>query len=216
MRTRWLFLVVILALTLAACDQQPASSALEYSTAFEGSVSPGQTLPGTDVKYIGKTEQGAQMTIGGQVALKRTLDSITWKGEAAPGVILDYNLRVTTFDAQSLNALGTAKITVSNPKPKAVAATSLPKDAAVFKGVVTYDVPRGKTIPGTTVTYDGKTPDGAKLGGIEGYALRKTADSIVWLGQLADKLWLELDLRLVAFDENAMQVTGTATLYLKP
>jgi hypothetical protein len=79
MRTRWLFLVVILALTLAACDQQPASSALEYSTAFEGSVSPGQTLPGTDIKYMGKTEQGAQMTIGGQVALKRTLDSLTWK-----------------------------------------------------------------------------------------------------------------------------------------
>ena len=215
MRTRWLILIAMLALPLAAC-QRPASSALEYSTAFEGSILPGQTLPGTDIKYIGKTDQGAQMTIGGQAALKQTLDSLTWKGEITPSVTLDYNLRVTTFDAKALNAIGTAKIAVSNAKPKAVAATTLPKGAAVFKGVVTYDVPIGKAVPGTTITYDGKTPDGAKLGGIEGYALRKAADSIVWLGQLADKLWLELDLRLVSFDENAMQVTGTATLYLKP
>jgi len=215
MRTR-LILVVMLALAVAACDQQLPAGAIEYSTAFERSIPVGQTLPGTDIKYVGKTEQGAQMTIGGQVALKRALDSLTWKGEAAPGVNVDYNLRIVTFDAQSLQAVGTAKVVVSSPKPKAVAATTLPKGAAVFKGVVTYDVPRGKAIPGATITYDGKTPEGAKLGGIEGYALRKTADSIVWLGQLADKLWLELDLRLVSFDENAMQVTGTATLYLKP
>lgn len=216
MRTLWLILIAVMALALAACNEQPPSGTLEYSTAFDGSIPPGQTLPGTDIKYIGKTDQGAQVTIGGQVALKRTLDSLTWSGEAVPGVNLDYNLRVTTFDAQSLNAVGTTQVTVSNPKPRAVAATTLPKGAAVFKGLVTYNVPLGKTIPGATITYDGKTPNGAKLGGIEGYAFRETADSIVWLGQLADKLWLELDLRLVSFDANGMQVTGTATLYLKP
>ena len=75
---------------------------------------------------------------------------------------------------------------------------------------------KGKTIPGTTITYDGKTPDGAKLGGIEGYAFRKEADSIAWFGKLSDNCFLQLDLRLVVYTDSAMQVTGTATLYLKP
>ena len=214
MRIRSVFLVAIVALALAGCKRELAAGAMEYSTAFERSIPVGQALPGTDVKYVGKTEQGAQVTIAGQPALKRALDSLTWRGEVAPGVNVDYNLRIITFDAQSLDAIGTAKVVISNVNPKAIPATSLPKGAPTFKGIVTYDVSKGKAIPGTTITYDGKTPDGARLGGIEGYPLRQAADSVAWTGQLADKVFLELDLRLVAFSDSAMQVTGTATLYL--
>ena len=216
MKIRWLLLFAVLALVLAACARQLPAGTMEYSTAFERGIPVGQTLPGTDIKYIGKTEQGAQMTIGGQQALKRTLDSLTWRGQVAPGVTIDYNLRVITFDSQSLQAGGTAKVVVSDVKPQAVPVTALPQDVPTFKGVVNYKVPKGKAIPGTTITFDEKTSDGAKLGGLDGYPLRKTADSIAWTGQLADRVYLELDLRLVTFSEDAMQVTGTATLYLKP
>ena len=216
MRFRWPLLFAMLALTLAACARELPSGTMEYATAFERGIPVGQTLPGTDIKYIGKTEQGAQMTIGGQQALKRALDSLTWRGQVAPGVTIDYNLRVITFDSQSLQAGGTAKVVVSDVKPQAAPVTALPQDVPTFKGVVTYRVARGKAIPGTTITFEEKTPDGARLGGLDGYPLRKTADSIAWTGQLADRVYLELDLRLVAFSEDAMQVTGTATLYLKP
>lgn len=215
MRIRQLLLLTMLVLLLAACARELPAGTMEYSTAFERGIPVGQALPGTDIKYVGKTEQGAQMTIGGQQALKRTLDSLTWRGQVAPGVSIDYNLRVITFDSQSLQAGGTAKVVVSDVKPQAVPATALPQDVPTFKGVVTYKVPRGKAIPGTTITFEEKTPDGARLGGLDGYPLRKTADSIAWTGQLADKVYLELDLRLVAFSQDAMQVTGTATLYLK-
>lgn len=216
MRTRWLFLFVMAAMALAACVRELPAGTMEYSTAFERGIPVGQALPGTDIKYIGKTEQGAQMTIGGQQALKRTLDSLNWRGQVAPGVTIDYNLRVITFDSQSLQAGGTAKVVVSDAKPQAVPVTALPQDVPTFKGVVTYNVPKGKVVPGTTITFDGKTPDGAQLGGLDGYPFRKTADSIAWTGQLAERVFLELDLRLVTFSEDAMQVTGTATLYLKP
>lgn len=216
MRIRRLLLFAILASFLAACARELPAGTMEYSTAFERGIPVGQALPGTDIKYIGKTEQGAQMTIGGQPALKRTLDSLTWRGQVAPGVSIDYNLRVITFDSQSLQAGGTAKVVVSDVKPQAVPAAALPQDVPTFKGVVTYKVSKGKAIPGTTITYDEKTPDGARLGGLDGYPLRKTADSIAWTGQLADKVYLQLDLRLVASSQDAMQVTGTATLYLKP
>jgi hypothetical protein len=216
MKSRWLFLIAIVVLGVSACTQQLPSGAMEYSAAFERGISAGQSLPGTDIKYLGKTDQGAQMSIGGQAALKRTLDSLTWRGEPVPGVSVNYNLRIISFDDKSLQTGGTAKVVVSNVKAQAVSPTSLPKDALTFKGVVTYKVPQGKTIPGTTITYDSKTPDGAKLGGIEGYAFRKEADSIAWVGKLSDECFLQLDLRLLVYTDSAMQVTGTATLYLKP
>jgi len=216
MKSRWLVLIAIVTLSVSACAQQLPSGAMEYSTAFEREIPAGQALPGTDIKYLGKTDQGAQMSIGGQAALKRTLDSLTWRGEPVPGVSVDYNLRIISFDDKVLQTAGTAKVIVSNVKAQAVSPASLPKDALTFKGVVTYSVPKGKTIPGTTITYDSKTPDGTKLGGIEGYAFRKEADSIAWFGKLSDKCFLQLDLRLLVYTDSAMQVTGTATLYLKP
>lgn len=217
MKSYWLvILAIIITLGMTACTEQLSSGAMEYSTAFEHSIPAGQALPGTDIKYVGKTDQGAQMSIGGQTALKRTLDSLAWRGEPAPGVSVDYNLRVVSFDDKVLQAGGTARVVVNDAKAQAVSPSSLPKDALTFKGVVTYNVPQGKTIPGTTIAYDGKTSDGAKLGGIEGYAFRKEADSIAWFGKLTDKCFLELDLRLLVYTDSAMQVTGTATLYLKP
>ena len=217
MKSRWLItLAAIVTLTMSACTQQLPSGAMEYSTAFEHSIPAGQSLPGTDIKYLGKTEQGAQMSIGGQTTLKRTLDSLTWRGEPVPGVNVDYNLRIVAIDDKVLQAGGTAKVVIANVQAQAVSPSSLPQDALTFKGVVNYNVPQGKTIPGTTITYDGRTPDGAKLGGIDGYAFRKEADSIAWFGKLSDKCFLQLDLRLVIYTDSAMQVTGTATLYLKP
>jgi len=216
MKTYWIIVAALVALSVAACAQELPAGAMEYSTAFERNIRAGQTLPGTDIKYIGKTEQGAQMSIGGQTAVKRALDSLTWHGDAAPGANVSLSLRVLTFDSQSLDAGGTAKVVLTSVKPQAVSPTSLPKDALTFKGIVNYDVPQGKTIPGTLITYEGKTPDGAKLGGIEGYALRKEADSILWTGRLADKVFLGLDLRVVFITDSSLRTTGTATLYIVP
>src|SRR5512136_1587466 len=145
MKSRWLFLFAIVTLGVSACTQQLPSGAVEYSTAFERAIPAGQSLPGTDIKYIGKTEQGAQMSIGGQAALKRTLDSLTWHGEPVPGVSVDYDLRIISFDDKLLQTGGTAKVVVSNVKAQAVSPASLPQDALTFKGVVTYSVPKGKT-----------------------------------------------------------------------
>ena len=216
MKTRWIIIVALVALSVTACARQLPTGAMQYSTAFERNIPVGQTLPGTDIKYIGKTEQGAQVSFGGQIAIKRALDSLTWHGDAAPGANVSLSLRVLTFDSQSLDAGGTAKVVLTSVKPQAVSPTSLPKDALTFKGVVSYNVPKGKTIPGTTISYEGKTPDGAQLGGIEGYAFRQEADSVLWTGQLAEKVFLGLDLRVVLFTDSSLRTTGTATLYIVP
>lgn len=217
MKMRWLLVVAIVALNLTACGQSTKTNGMEYSATFERDIPVGKTLPGTDIKYVGKNEQGAQVSIGGQMALKRTFDSLDWRGSPVTGVKAEYNLRVLTFDADAIKVGGTAKVVVANPVPKAVAVSSLPKNPLTFRGLlVTYDVKKGKTIPGTTLSYDGKTDDGAKLGGIEGYAYRKTADSIAWAGQIADKTFLQLDLRVMFYNDNSLKVTGTPTLLIAP
>lgn len=217
MKIRWFITASIVALSLVACARQTSTGGLEYSMTFERDIPVGKTLPGTDIKYIGTTDQGAQVSISGQVALKRSLDSLDWHGTPASGVKVDYSLRVLTYNADSIKVGGTAKIAISNPSPKAVPATAIPKDPLSFKGLlVTYEVQKGKTVPGTTITYDGKTPDGAKLGGTQEYPYRKVADSIAWVGQLADKTYLQLDLRVVFYDDNSLTLTGTPTLLLTP
>jgi len=215
-KIRALILIAIATLITAACKSKLPAGALEYSTFFDYSIPVGQNLPGTNIKYMGKTSQGAQMSIGGQTALKQTFDSLSWRGEITPGVKVDYNLRILAFDAKSLHVDGTTAFTISGAKPKAISSTALPKDAAKFTGVVSYNIPKGKNIPGTTITYEGKTSDGAKLSGIEGYPFRKEADSIVWNGQLADKLFLKLDLRVLLFSANYLAVTGPVTIHFKP
>ncbi len=214
MRTWYLVLGVVLVLT--ACARPSPTGALEYSTAVDAGIPAGKTLPGTEIQYLGKSDQGAQMSIGGETALKRTFDSLTWRGDPAPGVTVDYSLRIISFDARELRAAGTAKVTIVNAKPKAVASLALPENTLTFKGLVSYDVPKGTQIPGTTISYDGSSPDGARLGGVEGYPFRKAADSIAWTGQLADKLYLEQSLRVLTFDDNALRTTGTATVYITP
>jgi hypothetical protein len=102
MKSRWLVLIAVVTLGMSACTQQRPSGTMEYSTAFERAIPAGQSLPGTDITYLGKTDQGAQMSIGGQAALKRTLDSLTWHGEPVPGVSVNYNLRIITFNDKSL------------------------------------------------------------------------------------------------------------------
>ena len=214
MKTGWFALTAILVLT--ACVQPTDSETLDYSTALETSIPPGQRLPGTDIQYLGKSAQGAQLSIGGQTAVKQMADSLTWHGEAAPGVNANYDLRIIRFDAKSLTTAGTATLSIRGANPKAVPAETLPPNALKFKGLVTYAVPKGKTIPGTTLSYVGKAPDGAQLGGIEGYPYRRVADSIEWTGQLTDRVLLDLGLRVVIFDDNSLTASGTANILLKP
>jgi hypothetical protein len=81
---------------------------------------------------------------------------------------------------------------------------------------VGYHVKVGEAIPGTTITYLGKTEDGAQLNRTEGYDYRKLGDSIVWKGTLRPGLWLELDLRTALITEDQIDVLGTAGIWIQP
>ena len=81
---------------------------------------------------------------------------------------------------------------------------------------VVYRVERGEAIPGTTITYEGQEPEGARLGNVEGYPYRRVGDSILWEGKLLPGLWLDLLARTALIGEDQLDVVGTADRWIRP
>jgi hypothetical protein len=129
-------------------------------------------------------------------------------------VAVELALRVTLVGENDMRVLGTVQIAISDPAPKVE-----PPDTSApisYKVPVAYHVEKGEKIPGTVVTYVGKTDEGAELGNIEGYAYRQVGDSITWKGKLRDRVWIELDLRTALYTDDSLDVAGTAELWIAP
>ena len=187
---------------------------LTYKSPMEINIGPGEFLPGTDIQYLGKTEDGAQVSIGGQQALKKIGDSLSWEGDLLDGASLDLDLRLALIAEEKLHLLGTAQVVIPDPAPQ----PGQPNRSAPihYKLVVDHHIKKGQAIPGTQVLYIGETADGARLANIDGYPYRKVGDSIVWEGQIRDRIWLELNLRAALVTEGTLNVAGTADLWVAP
>jgi hypothetical protein len=84
---------------------------------------------------------------------------------------------------------------------------------------VNYNVPVGRTLPGTTLIYDGVAQQGeidsARLIGTEGHPLFAVGDSITWKGTLRDNVSATYTFRVVNYNEENLQVTGTAEIWIQ-
>lgn len=219
---KWLILGLLFLLLVLAVTCVPGGGGdggdLTYRGPLEMGIGKDEFLPGTEIRYLGKAEDGALVSIAGQQALKKTGDSLNWVYNPVEDVAVDLNLRVILVTEDKLHALGTAKIVVVDPtlQPAAVDESAPIR----YKLPVDYRVKKGQAIPGTTITYLGKTDQGAHLGNIEGYAYRELGDSIVWKGQLRPGgdggVWLDLDLRTLVIGEDSLNVAGTAELWIAP
>ncbi len=207
------FMFGLLILLLVGCGDE-WSNRLPYAGPVEKSIDQGQFLPGTGIQYLGKTDKGARVSIGGKEANKKIGDSLDWKGDMAPGVSVDQTLRVALITDDTLHAAGTVRVIVTSPRSQ----PEPPNIAAPvhFRLPVGYHVEKDKAIPGTSLTYLGKTAEGAYLGNIEGYPYRKMGDSITWEGKLREGLWIELNLRTALITDNQLDVIGTADLWITP
>jgi hypothetical protein len=218
-----LLLTIFGGLILAACsgqlglgsiDTPGAPNQLSYDGAITLAIRNGQTLPGTNVGYQGKTSDGrALLTIGGVPAPKSTADSVNFTGSPIPGTLLTLNLRVGTYDSNTVNLLGTVHLVISDPLPQP---GELASDSITAFGIpVQYSVNGGGTIPGSTVQYVGKTDQGAQFNNVGGFPYRQQFDSIVWNGHLRDKVALRLDLRLISYSEDSAVLVGTAQVHFE-
>ena len=212
-----LIILGLLLSILPACQRQPEGGPLEliYTAPFETGIEKGSDLPGTNIHYVGLSDKGAEVLIDDQTAFKQKGDSIGWKGNPIGNVDLNLSLRVLWVTEDTLYVGGTARATVRDPAPEAA---SIPTEPPVkySSAPVTYQVKKDDCIPGTLVKYVGKSEEGIELSGVEGYPYRKLGDSIVWEGKLRDKVFLQLNVRVLFITEDFINVTGTAALLLTP
>jgi len=209
-------LAFLLVMGLLAClPWQPSpQGALVYAGPSEQSIPAGDFLPGTEIQYVRMTEEGAELLIEGQRAVKKKGDSLDWDGHPLPGVTLTLRQRIVWFTEEKLHVAGAARLTIREPQPTPI---SFPEDLPViYKLPVSYNVKRGERIPGTTIGYVGSTEKGAELDGIEGYPYRRIADSILWEGKLLEGAFLKLTIRVAFFNDEQLQVVGLATIGLIP
>jgi hypothetical protein len=89
-------------------------------------------------------------------------------------------------------------------------ATPTPSRQISYDGPVTLNIQAGTTLPGTTLAYLGKAPDGRAIMTLNGVqALKATADSVNWTGALVLFSLLDLKLRVITFDDTGMTLAGT-------
>ncbi len=213
---KWkLILVLAIAVILAGCGSFGASNGtLRYSGPSEATLHAGETIPGTNIKVLEVSKDGAKFDIGGQTAKKLNGDSVDWKGSISDGVEMNLHYRIVWLGKDSVKLAGTTSLNISNVTPRQENWDG--KAPLRFKLPVTYFVKKGSRIPGTTLSYEGKTDKGAEIGGVEGYPYRKAADSIVWTGKLRGNVHLKLVVRVGAYTDSMLPVVGLATVGVQP
>jgi len=206
---------LLLALLIAGCVPRPGASAngIEYNGPSEQTVQRGQTIPATNIQYVGQVTDGAQVLIGGQPAVKKPGDSLNWSGAPVPGAHVALTLRVLNSNDARLIAAGTVKVSLDAISP---VETAFPgKPLLTYNALpMVYHVGKGSIIPGTTLTYDGKTNDGAHLLGVNGYAYYRLGDSISWRGRLRPGVYVDQTFRVLAYTDGFLDVTGLANIGL--
>jgi hypothetical protein len=177
-------------------------------------VRPGDLVPGTDTRYVGRTAEGAEFLVAGQRIVKQKADSLDWAGSPVPGVELDLKLRIIWFTEDALYAAGKAELTISDVAPRA---SAIPGDAPLsYQAPVHYSVPVEGTLPGTTLTYEGEDAAGAQFSGVDGYPYRRQGDSLRWEGWVRSNVAVKHELRLVQHDEQSARLMGVVRLWIVP
>lgn len=204
-------LLCIIAVLLVTCAGGAAGT-MTYNGPTEQTIGMGEGIPGSDVRYVGYSEAGAEVLIADQRAVKKVGDSLDWKGSPVPGVEVSVAQRILAANESRLQTVGSVKVTVEGAQPQSAQFPDNPEFS--YKVAVSYTVRKGERVPGTLFTYKGKAADGAEFEGASGYPYRKLGDSLDWNGRLRDNVYLDMTLRVIAYADEFVTLGGLATLGL--
>jgi hypothetical protein len=94
--------------------------------------------------------------------------------------------------------------------------TPLPPNTLAYDAPVSLDIKTGTTLPGTTISYGGKTDTGAgKIIIAKVVAPKQVGDTVDWQGTPASNVSVKLSTRVATFDEQSIKLVGTAHIEIK-
>jgi hypothetical protein len=235
-KSAFLLMVALLVLTGLACGVPGMGTAVTPPTptptgdlfilnipAFTYNLAPGENVPGTGLVYLGRREETFEVSMDNQITLKRPGDSFYWSGVLAPGVLANYNLRLTTPVFGSMPVAGPVEIIILNPEPVEELGVPSSVDRLRFSNaVIDYTVPPGSIVPGTTLRFEGieargqggQTTNFARLSGGNIYPYLALGDSLVWTGRLRDNVHIAYNLRVTSLSERGVRLSGVAELWV--
>ena len=85
---------------------------MEFNAPVSVSLQKNELIPGSNIAYGGSTAEGAKFLGLESYPYRKTLDSLQYSGRLSPHVILQLNLRVTSFSDTSVLLVGTADIKI--------------------------------------------------------------------------------------------------------
>lgn len=236
-KNRWAgwFLGTVLLLVTLACSlptaslpgsgptPTPVGDTLQFNLPlYRAGVPPGENVPGTRLGYLGTADSGGyRVSIDGQELVKQTADSFFWSGVLAPGVFGNYNLRIAAEGLGELQVAGPVELFVLDFVPAEVDTIPASDSFLPYRFIpISYRVPVGWQVPGSTVTYLGSIEQGGNTlaqfvnGGVP--LTLALGDSVLYTGSLRDNVYIRYNLRLSRIDADEARLDGTADLWVQP
>jgi hypothetical protein len=206
--------------TPTATANVPMDQVVAYKIpVYSATLNPGETVKGSKLTYVGREGDIFNVTIANLPAAKRIGDSFAWRGVMAPGVVGNYNLRLSpTILSDDLLAAGSLEISILNPIPVELGNDFVVADSLLhFNNIaIDYRVPVGEQVPGTTLIFEGATDQGANLGGTSGFPIRALGDSLIWTGRLRGNAIVRYNLRVGSLNADELRLVGTAEMWITP
>lgn len=192
----------------------PEGDAISFTASSIFSLSPGSTIPGTQIRFV-QGNDVYEFSINGLQAYRQLGDSLAWRGIIAPGVLGDYRLHLQSSFRDPLQAQGDVTVTIFNPSPVEIPPTQLPPGNLYFSDInVHYAVPVDRRIPGTTLVYEGEQNQVAELSGTAGYPFFALDDSLLWSGKLRENVYIRYNMKINNLDDEWLELGGTAELWI--
>lgn len=195
----------------------PASNpgTLDYRGPVQITVEAGERVLGTDILLLRTGESVAVFEIAGLRSIRRVGDSLDYDGgwPGLPGVTYNARLRIYQVGDGLVRIAGVHQLSVPDADPFL---SGLAEGDVTVQFPFVASVSAGERIPGATYGYAGVDDRGALLTGMaeDEYPFRKIGDSVEWRGRLRDDIPLTYSLRIIHYDNNALQAAGVATLQL--
>jgi hypothetical protein len=192
----------------------PEGDTLVFNAPYSIQLEPGTVVPGTRIVFVNAGNDLYEMSIDGLQAYLPAGNSITWRGVVAPGLFSDYQLRLRRDFRGRLLAEGEVRVAVLNPAPVEIPPTQTPSAPIHYSQIqVSYFVPEGYRIPGTTLIYEGEQNGVAELSGTASYPFFAPNDTLLWTGKLRPNITIRYNLRVSNLDQYGLALSGTAELW---
>lgn len=191
----------------------PDTQAVRYRGVEHQRLAPGSLVPGTDIRLEGIENEGAVFAFADLKTRKIVGDAVNYQGPWHDLPRTDYirTSRIIRLTDTEVYLVSWYSLTISGVAPST---QSVPMSAELpYTALVRAN--RDSHIPGTMLTFRGRTPSGAAR--IEGqaddtYGQFQVLESVQWSGQLRDDLMVRYNMRVIFYTDAYVQLGGFVTL----